>query len=244
MKIGDYEKYGYSHHQSFFKEEDFSLIEPILIKFHNSWLKEHSETYSKGLLNSHSITSSKYLDKQEKEIIFDFISQSKIVDLLPIKQAKFLNTQLFFDPKNLKQKNYWHRDIQYTGMNDEAQKKAIKTQNVVHFRIPLIKEFGIELIPETHRKWDSKQEYKIRNSLNGKSPSDSLKTGKLIGLKRTDLLIFSANMIHRGIYGNGRFSFDIIFCDNNPEILKFRDENNLPKETKLTEFNNKEIFKN
>ncbi len=127
-------------------------------------------------------------------------------------------------------------------MTDEEQKKAIKAENVVHFRIPLIKELGIELIPETHRKWDSKQEYEVRNSLNGKKPSDSLKTGKLIELNRTDLLIFSANMIHRGIYGNDRFSFDIIFCDNKPEILKFRDENNLPKEIQLIEFSNKKIF--
>lgn len=229
MKTGDYTKYGYSYQQNLFEEEELRLIEPILIKFHNFWLKENHDFYSKGLLNSHSLTSSKYLEKQEKEIIFDFIFQEKIINLIPFEDPKFLNTQLFFDPKNIKQENYWHRDIQYTAMSDLEQKEAIKTQNVVHFRIPFTKEAGIELIPGTHRKWDSKQTYEIRHSINGKKSSDAIPTGKLIGLNRTDLLIFSANMVHRGIYGNNRFSFDIIFCDNNPEILKFRNENNLPK---------------
>lgn len=110
-KMGNYTKYGYSHHQGFFKEKELFAIEPILVKFHNSWLKKNTEAYSKGLLNSHSITSSKFLNKQEKEILFDFISQSKIIDLIQFKQPKFLNTQIFFDPKKLEQKNYWHRDI-------------------------------------------------------------------------------------------------------------------------------------
>ena len=243
MKINKYIKDGFSYHEHFFKEEELLLIEPILVKFHNCWQKEYSENYVKGSINSNSITSSKYLDNREKNILFKFISQTKISELISFQKPKFLNTQLFFDPKNSEQKNYWHRDIQYIEIDDEQQKKAIKTQNVVHFRIPLKKEPGIELIPRTHRKWDSEEEYNVRKSLNKKKPSDNLSTGKLIKLKRTDLLIFSANMIHRGIYGNDRLSFDIIFCDNNPEILKFRDINNLPKETELIKFDNPEILK-
>ncbi|MHA7058846.1 phytanoyl-CoA dioxygenase [Aquimarina sp. M1] len=238
MKIGNYIEQGFSHHKNYFKEEELLLIEPILIKFHSSWLSENSEHYLKGALNSHSLTSSKRLTNQEKRILFDFISSNKIINLIEFDQPKFLNTQLFFDPNDLSQNNYWHRDIQYTGMNDKEQKEAIKTQNVVHFRIPLKNEPGIELIPETHRKWDSNEEYEVRNSLNNKKPNDSLINGKLITLERTDLLVFSANMIHRGIYGNDRVSFDIIYCDNDPKILKFRDQNNLPKD-----FNAAEIFK-
>ncbi|WP_020531185.1 hypothetical protein [Flexithrix dorotheae] len=242
MKTGNYINYGFSYFQDFFNEEELSLIEPIIIKFHNSWLKENQEFYSKGAINSHSLTSSKSLSKQDKKILFEFISSNKMVNLIEIDNPKFLNTQLFFDPNNLNQKNYWHRDIQYTGISEKDQKEAIKTQNVIHFRIPFKKELGIELIPETHRKWDSTEEYQVRNSLNNKKPSDSLKKGNLIKLERTDLLVFSANMIHRGIYGNNRLSFDIIYCDNDPKILKFRDKKNLPIELELKEFKNAEIF--
>ncbi|WP_235011015.1 phytanoyl-CoA dioxygenase [Aquimarina sp. AU119] len=242
MKIGDYTEFGFSYHKNFFKEEELSRIEPILIKFHNFWLEENSEIYLKGALNSHSLTSSKNLNKQEKKILFDFISSNRIINLIEFDSPKFLNTQLFFDPNNLNQNNYWHRDIQYTGISETEQKEVIKTQNVVHFRIPLKKELGIELIPKTHRIWDSNEEYEVRNSLNNRKPNDPLKKGKLIELRRSDLLIFSANMIHRGIYGNDRLSFDIIYCNNNPQILKFRDGNNLPIEFELKEFNNAEIF--
>lgn len=238
MKPGNYTKFGFSYHKHFFREEELSLIEPIIVKFHHSWLEENSESFLKGALNSHSLTASTKLTEHEKRTLFDFISSEKLTNLIEFENPRFLNTQLFFDPNNLNQKNYWHRDIQYTGLSVAEQKEAIKTQNVVHFRIPLKKELGIELIPETHRVWDSDEEYNVRNSLNNRLPNDSLKNGKSIELRRTDLLIFSANMIHRGIYGNNRLSLDIIYCDNNPKILKFRDLNNFPKAP-----HNTQIFK-
>ncbi len=243
MNVENYIEHGFSYHPNFFKEEELLQIEPILTKFHELWLKERSQDYLKGAINSHSLTSSKHLNTYEKNTLFNFISQDKIVNLITFNDPKFFNTQLFFDPKNSNQSNYWHRDIQYTGLSEDAQKKAIKTQNVVHFRIPFKKESGIELIPKTHREWDSIEEYNVRNSLNDKKQSDALSRGKLIELNRSDLLIFSANMIHRGIYGNNRFSLDIIFCNNNPDILKFRDPTNLPLHTELTEYSNKKIFK-
>ncbi len=243
MQSETYEHNGYSYFQNFFSEKELSLIEPIIIKFHHSWLNENIDFFKKGVVNSHSLTSSKKLNKREKNVLFDFISSDKIINLIEFNNPRFLNTQLFFDPSDLHQKNYWHRDIQYTGLNEEEQKKVIKTQNVLHFRIPLKKESGIELIPGTHREWDSKEEYEVRNSLNGRKSSDALNTGRLIALERTDLLIFSANMVHRGIYGNSRLSFDIIYCDDDPKLLKFRDKNNLPIVPELKVFKNNEIFK-
>ena len=243
MKSSNYLDDGHCFSQNFFEEDEISLIEPILIKFHDYWMKENHELFSKGAINSHSITSSKHLNKQEKKILFDFISSKKLMDVIEFDDPRFLNTQLFFDPFNSIQNNYWHRDIQYTGISKKEQKEVIKTQNVIHIRVPLKKENGIEIIPETHRKWDSKEEYQVRNSLNNNKSSDSLKDGKLIELERRDMLLFSANIIHRGIYGNGRLSFDILFCDNNPDILKFRDQKNLPLEFEMSELKNYGLFK-
>jgi len=240
---GNYNEQGFCHYQNFFEEEELLCIESILNKFHGNWLVENERAYAEGVLNSHSLTSSQYLEPHERVRLFEFIAQKKIVNLLSFEDPKFLNTQLFFDPKNVGQKNYWHRDIQYTSLSVEEQKRAIKTQNVVHVRIPFKKELGIELIPKTHRDWDTKEEFEIRNSLNGKNPSDALERGQLIRLERGDVLLFSANMIHRGLYGNNRFSFDIIFCDNKPEILKFRDNNNLPNGLELSESCFVEVFK-
>ncbi len=118
-------------------------------------------------------------------------------------------------------------------MKIEDQQQAIKTQNVIHFRIPFKPELGIELIPSTHNKWDSMDELETRLALNGRKPNDNLKEGKTVKMNRGDLLVFSANMIHRGLYGNDRFTFDIIFCDDTTEFRTFLDQNNHPSKSEL-----------
>lgn len=231
-----YNDFGYIHSENFFSDKELQQIEVILKKFHENWLKENEKDYQSGLINSHSLTSSKFISQEERLEIFKFIAQdeiSKIIQTIIPGKAIFLNTQLFFDPFNKNQNNYWHRDIQYTGMSIDEQKEKIKTQNVLHFRIPLQSELGIELIPTTHKNWDLKEEEETRLSMNDRKPSDNLQRGKIISLDRGDLLIFSANMIHRGLYGNNRFTFDIIFCDDTPEFRTFIDFKNHPTQKEL-----------
>lgn len=240
-----YEEQGYLYLENFFSEVEITAIEKILDKFHLKWLKDNASFYEKGLLNSHSLTLGNYLNEEDKTALFQFITQDKlqaIIKTVFLETPIFLNTQLFFDPKNIEQKNYWHRDIQYTGMSVEEQKAAISNQNVVHFRIPMRKESGIELIPKTHREWDLPEEFEVRNSLNGATPSDNLKRGKVIGLNRGDVLVFSANMIHRGIYGQDRFSLDVLFCDDIPQMRNFIDRNNYPSKEILENLDNTELF--
>lgn len=240
-----YEEQGYLYLENFFSEAEIVTIEKILNKFHEKWLKDNASYYEKGLLNSHGLTSGNYLNEEEKTVLFQFISQDKLQEIIRTvfpETPIFLNTQLFFDPKNSEQKNYWHRDIQYTGMSVEEQKIAICNQDVVHFRIPMRKESGIELIPKTHREWDLPEEFEVRNSLNGAVPSDGLQRGKVIELDRGDVLVFSANMIHRGIYGQNRFSLDVLFCDNIPQMRNFIDSNNYPSKEILENLDNTELF--
>ena len=51
-----------------------------------------------------------------------------------------------------------------------------------------------------------------------------------MGLRRGDLLGFSANMIHRGIYGDDRLALDILLCENDPDILKYANLEGPPHE--------------
>lgn len=184
------------------------------------------------------------LSNEDKLSLFQFVSQPKIAtvlkDIFPAK-VRFLNTQLFSDPSNTEQPNYWHRDIQYTGVTIEEQKQSIVSDNVVHFRVPLKQEKGIELIPSTHNTWDQAEEQDTRLSQNGRKPSDNLAKGKVIALERGDLLVFSANMIHRGLYGNDRFTFDFIYLDDHPKFAAFIDTNNQPTEEELHHLN-RELF--
>ncbi len=244
MQRNDYHDSGFIHFENFFGEKELQEIERVLKKFHKSWLSANEKDYKQGCINSHSITAGDYISEHERLEVFKFISQEKIREIIssifPAK-AVFLNTQLFFDPFNPRQHNYWHRDIQYTGLNIESQKEKIQQQNVVHFRIPFKPELGIELIPGTHKNWDLPEEEETRLAQNGRSPSDSLERGKIIPLDRGDLLAFSANMIHRGLYGRNRFSFDIIFCDDSPDFKEFIDPKNQPNQQEIQVLNS-ELF--
>ncbi|WHT72073.1 phytanoyl-CoA dioxygenase family protein [Myroides odoratimimus] len=237
----DFEQNSYLYLPSFFTEEELTSIELILNNFHKQWLIENEQGYKKVLINSHSLTSSPFITKQERLALFQFIAQAKLIDIVESifpDKAKFLNTQLFFDPYHKEQKNYWHRDIQYTGLSIEEQQEKIKTENVVHFRIPLKKENGIEIIPATHRLCDMPIEEDTRLSQHGRHPSDALERGQVFNLNRGDLFIFSANSIHRGLYGDERFSFDIIYCDDTPAFNAFIDPKNQPTEEELALLNN------
>lgn len=196
-------------------------------------------------INSAYITHADTLPACDRQMLFNFIAADKLAGIarhvIPAGPA-FMNTQLFFNPKNSAQKNYWHRDIQYTPHTVEQQKRMLRSATVLHFRIPLADEPGIELVPGSHQRWDNPQEFETRMRKNGRIPSDDLPTGKALPLKRGDLLVFSANMIHRGLYGKDRFAFDIIYSDANPELLRFVDPKCLPDANKMAGMDNPEIF--
>ncbi len=241
----DYQKNGYVLRRDFFSETDLTTIEPILCRFHEQWMENNSAYYKDGAINSAYITHADRLSKLDRETLFKFISMDRLVtiarDLVPTGPA-FMNTQLFFNPKDHAQKNYWHRDIQYRPDDVAKQQKLLCSKTVLHFRMPMADEPGIELVPGTHARWDDTQEFETRMGKNGRSSSDTLPGGKCLALKRGDLLVFSANMIHRGLYGGDRFAFDVIFCDTDPELLEFVDPKCLPGSKMLENLPNPNAF--
>lgn len=197
-------------------------------------------------MNSAYLTNQGYLNDRQRQVLFDFIGSEKVMsivnELIP-KQPCFLNTQLFFNPVNPKQRNYWHRDPQYH-LSIEQQKSALSTSEVIHFRLPLQDEPGIELIPGTHKRWDSTEELNVRFEQNGDKNDQALSQGKVIKLSAGDLLIFSANMIHRGLYGLDRLAFDILFCQPDPSVIQFVSNDSLPSAEALTSLENTDAFDN
>ncbi len=240
-----YQHNGYLLKRDLFTGKELDQIEGILRGFHDKWMKKHREHYEKMAINSAYITHADALSQPDRQTLFSFIARDKLVDIarsiIPAGPA-FMNTQLFFDPKNSHQKNYWHRDIQYRPDPVSEQKKMLGSTNVLHFRVPFADERGIELVPGTHLRWDSPQEFETRMKENGRKPSDSLPGGKAVPLKRGDLLVFSASMIHRGLYGGNRFAFDIIFSDADRELLQYVDPKCLPDAEMSEKLSNPDIF--
>jgi ectoine hydroxylase-related dioxygenase (phytanoyl-CoA dioxygenase family) len=166
-----------------------------------------------------------------------------IVDAVIETAPAFMNTQLFFNPVNPILKDFWHRDCQYDHDVD-IQKKVIHETQVLHLRVPLFDELGMELVPGTHQRWDNDEEFSVRQELNGKLSSDNLSTGKKIALAAGDLLVFSADMIHRGLYGMDRLALDILIFDSAANFIDYVDDDCLPDDTILKEILDPRLFIN
>ena len=231
-----YQQQGFLHLPGFYRPHELVDLEAVLRKHHQAWLLQHQAAYQNGLINSHSLTADSALTEPDKSVLFQIIAAPALLaQLAPIfpQAPRFLNTQLFFDPHQLNQNNYWHRDVQYTGLNEAAQRNVILQQNVVHCRIAMRPEHGIELIAGSHQRWDSEQEYAVRMGKPPYRPHDDLPHSTCIALHTGDVLLFSANMLHRGLYGQNRLAFDIIYCDDHPDLLAHRGDHTLPNAAQL-----------
>jgi hypothetical protein len=180
--------------------------------------------------------------------LFSFIANARLLSIVQnvIPRPCFLNTQLFFDPFNHKQANYWHRDIQY-GLSEVEQQSLLKSlrqagELMPHFRIPLRDESGVELIPGSHLRWDTETEYKVRTESCGAHCSDPLPDSQVMSLQRGDLLIFSAMMLHRGLYGGNRMALDILYADPASKHLQDTDQSCLPEPALMDRLDDPSIF--
>ena len=242
----EYINNGYFVLKNIFDKAELAKIKDVLQVFHSRWKVQNSDFYLEKAINSAYITNAEFLTDEQRKTLFELIGSTKVMDavLSAIPNSPcFLNTQLFFDPVNPAQKNYWHRDPQYH-LNLEEQEAALCGPEVVHLRIPLVNEPGIELVPGSHRRWDTREELDIRLEQKGHKSWEQISTGQIVALNAGDLLVFSANMIHRGIYGMDRFALDILFCDPDPNVITFVNDNCLPEENIRSSLQNPDVFMN
>ena len=102
----------------------------------------------------------------------------------------------------------------------------------------------MEIIAGTHQRWDNEEEFNVRQEQKGCVSSDSISAGKKINLAAGDLLVFSADMIHRGLYGLNRLAFDILVFDSAADYIDYVDDDCLPDSSILAEINDPRLFTN
>lgn len=114
----------------------------------------------------------------------------------------------------------------------------------LHLRIPLLKEQGVELIPGSHKCWDTPLQRNVRLELNGHKHHESLPNAELIPLNVGDVLIFSAQMLHRGDYelNKARNALDLCIGKLNPFTLNFLDRKLMHTPDELELINSKQWF--
>ncbi|MCG9758119.1 MULTISPECIES: phytanoyl-CoA dioxygenase family protein [Pseudoalteromonas] len=241
----NFDKYGYLVKPSFISPRELNKVKQVVLAFHHAWLADNYDFYQSRAINSAYLTAPKYLDEQQRLTLFQFIASGSLVSLASSifsREFRFMNTQLFFNPANTTQLNYWHRDPQYHLTIEEQKQALLLGPEVIHFRLALEDEPGIELIPGTHKRWDSPQELNVRLEQSGHNNHECLPGSKVIPLVAGDLLAFSANMIHRGIYGKNRLALDVLLCEKRSELARFVREDCLPSNIMLAELDCSDLF--
>jgi len=224
----------------------------MLTIFFNSWRSRNDAVvFEHKLVNMHSLTKAEYFEDSADQRVgfFNALAPKKLTSLLELMFGSgiyFHNTQLFFNPLDSTQLPYWHRDLQYRSLSDDIQQAQQHNMVSLHIRIPLVKEKGIELVPGTHKRWDTKLEREVRFELNGHSNSEQLPNGTLIELDVGDILIFSSQMIHRGNYQGNDSRKALDLCVGKPHHLtaSFLDGQVLPTSQELKLIKNKQWYSN
>ena len=234
-----------------FTKEQIAELKNRVHGIHQQWLSGFKQKYQENLLvNMHSLTLPEYFNTNEGRIdFFNAFTTSNIVSQLRNifqEDLYFHNSQLFFNPYRKKGQPYWHRDMQYSPISEEEQQAEHHNMLSLHVRIPLVKETGVELIPDSHLRWDTELEHQVRFEREGHQNHETLPGSKLILLEVGDVLIFNSQMIHRGHYeiNPERFALDLCIGKPHPFALKFCNPEVLPTSEDMVQLQNPEWFRN
>ena len=250
-EIDTFDQQGYVIVKNLLSQFDIEKLARIVDRIYAQWLSENRADFIEHrLVNMHTLTDSRYFvgRKAERLLFFQAIASNKLTQLIDNMFGDgiyFHNTQLFFNPFENKKLPYWHRDMQYSPIDDAILKNEQQNMVSLHVRIPLIQEQGIELIPGTHKRWDTELERDVRLELNGRKNSEDLPDSVLIELTPGDALIFSAQMIHRGNYrlNESRKSLDLCIGKYHPLTSVYINKNALPDIAELDKIENNRWFR-
>lgn len=245
-----FETQGYTILRNFFEQEEIEQITRIVDRVYGQWREENYHALiEQQLINMHSLTHPSYFKNcaSERVHFFNLVASAKLTGALEKlfgTEIYFHNTQLFFNPVNKEKLPYWHRDLQYSPIEDSVQAAEQQTMLSLHVRIPLVAEKGIELVPDSHTRWDTKLEKAVRFELENHKNSDMLPGSVLIELEPGDILIFSAQIIHRGHYASNltRKALDLCVGKPHPLVKRFFDKTGLPTDEEIKQICNHQWY--
>ncbi|MEW6984504.1 phytanoyl-CoA dioxygenase family protein [Colwelliaceae bacterium 6471] len=241
-----YDENGYILVRNFFTLDEVLALTYHVDSVYQPWVEQNRTTIiAERLVNMHSLTHKRYFKNNlgQRVKFFETLTPLKLTEFVQRifgDDIYFHNTQLFFSPSNKKRHPYWHRDLQYSVLPDEEQKREQQHMLTLHIRIPLIKEQGIELIPGSHKTWDTDLQHNVRFEKQGHSSEETLANSTSIGLDVGDILLFNAQMLHRGIYKNhsSRKALDLCIGNYHPLTAPFLDKDILPNNGELNNIKN------
>ncbi len=121
------------------------------------------------------------------------------------EEPMFRCTSLFFNPSGIELDGNWHRDSQFGTPDDDAERNVIAKAGAdgagMQLQIALLPSDDIEVVPRSHLRWDSPEEYAIRKADGGvRNRAKNMPGAVRVRQASGDAVLFNAMAIHRGRY--------------------------------------------
>ena len=116
---------------------------------------------------------------------------------------------LFMNPLEGGRDGHWHRDSQFLWKEEEEERRAIGEMSPsgtsVQVQIALVPSSDFEVVPGSHIRWDTPDEYAIRRKDGGRDRCSNAMPGAIrVALEKGDALGFNPVILHRGRYHSDR----------------------------------------
>jgi ectoine hydroxylase-related dioxygenase (phytanoyl-CoA dioxygenase family) len=114
---------------------------------------------------------------------------------------------VWFTPQSYIGQGAWHRDIQFYYPNNIAEEQKqfalgrMDEHHMVQVQIALISSDHVELVPGSHRSWDTPEQLAVRHGDGGaRAKGDGMPGAMRAVLEPGDAVMFRNVMMHRGAY--------------------------------------------
>jgi hypothetical protein len=139
----------------------------------------------------------------------------------------FRCTSLFMNPATIQRDGNWHRDSQFLFPDETVERERILAtggvSDHVQLQVALVPSDDIELVPGSHRRWDTPEEYAIRRADGGANNRSAIPHAVRIALEPGDAVGFNAYGLHRGRYHADRLrrTFMLTFTDSRAPVSDY-----------------------
>lgn len=207
------------HLPAFLSREELERVERLCEEVVARWYaRHHGEPWLYRTTNMAGLTDpSLHGSPDDLVALVELIADERILGVLRAcggHEPLFHNSQFFFEQRRESWDGDWHRDTQFDARDDDDERERMTRHTGVHFRIACEPDSFLEIVPGSHRRWDTDLELAIRRSSDPLIRSTAKMAGaRHISLERGDALLFHAWSIHRGSYRTEprRRTLDLIY---------------------------------
>jgi ectoine hydroxylase-related dioxygenase (phytanoyl-CoA dioxygenase family) len=161
--------------------------------------------------------------------LMEFIADERVLNIarqVMGGEPTYACTTFWFNPKGDSRNGGWHRDTQFLTQTDEEEKKMLWGEHPtgLQLQVALIPSDDAEVVPGSHLRWDTPEEYRIRKAEGSKNwESDAMPGALRVKLNAGDAVGFDPRALHRGRYHADKPRRTIMLSYSKPDSTPHHD---------------------